>query len=249
MMEEGLADKQDLYYYFTNRINEIVKANGRQLMMWSDQIDCTRPAGLSMDILMQFWRIAARGRGPHDGCSFQGQLDYGYMAINSYFPNTYIDIEQYMNSENFATWRWDEIPEVSEERKGQIIGGEICAWEYGNRNGYTYYDHSLPSAIVLAGDKFWNGLKKAYGREEEIAVTRALLGAAVPEGFNVFDAIGDIYPPRSAEKICYLEKVVCGKAEIEKIAKVLSDDSLFAEGDRSRAAVYKRCAEFAIENK
>lgn len=248
MEEEGLADKQDLYYYFANRINEIVKANGRQMVMWSDQLDCTRPAGFSMDILMQFWRVAGRGRGPRDGCSFEGQLNYGYMAINSYYPNTYIDIEQYLNAENLAKWRWDEIPEVSEAHKSQIVGGEICAWEYGNRNSYTYYDHSLPSAIVLTGDKLWNGLKKEYGREEEIAVTRAVLGAAVPEGFNVFDAIGDIYPPRSAEKPCYLEKVSIGKGEIERIIDVLSDASLFDGGDKSRSEVYKRCAEFALEN-
>jgi hypothetical protein len=248
MKEQGLADKQELYYYFTNRINEIAKANGRQLIMWSDQIDCTRPAGLSMDILMQFWRVAARGRGPHDGCSLEGQLNYGYMAINSYYPNTYIDMEQYLNAENFSAWRWDEIPEVSEAHKSQIVGGEICAWEYGNRKSYTYYDHSLPSVIVMSGDKFWNGLKREYGLDEEIAVTRAVLGAAVPDRFNVFGAIGDIYPPRSAEKPAYVEKIRVGKSEIERIIEVLSDASLFDGGDKSRSEVYKKCAEFALEN-
>lgn len=248
MKEEGLADKQELYYYFANRINEYVKANGRQMVMWSDQIDCARPAGLSKDILMQFWRVAYPGRGPYENCSLQAQLDMGYMAINSYYPNTYIDIEKYFNSSNFAEWRWDEIPEVSEDRKGQIVGGEICAWEYGNRNSYKYYDYTLPSAIVLTGDKLWNGSKKAYTRDDEISVTRAVLGSGVPEGFNVFDAIGDIYPPRSEEKPCYLEKIKCDKKSVKEIINVLSDESLFADGDKSRAAVYKRCAEFALNN-
>jgi hypothetical protein len=157
-------------------------------------------------------------------------------------------MEQYLNAENFSAWRWDEMPEVSEAHKSQIVGGEICAWEYGNRTSCTYYDQSLPSVIVMSGDKFWNGLKREYGLDEEIAVTRAVLGAAVPDRFNVFGAIGDIYPPRSAEKPAYVEKIRVGKGEIERIIEVLSDASLFDGGDKSRSEVYKKCAEFALEN-
>lgn len=70
--KHGLKDRTEQYYYFANRINEMVKKRGRRLMMWSDHIDCTRPVGMSTDILMQFWRIAGPGRGPYDGCSFNG---------------------------------------------------------------------------------------------------------------------------------------------------------------------------------
>ncbi|MBO5316314.1 MAG: family 20 glycosylhydrolase [Clostridia bacterium] len=245
MADEGLQDRQELYYYFANRINGYVKENGRQMIMWSDQIDCTRPAGLSKDILMQFWRIAARGRGPHDGCTMQGQLDLGYKMINSYYWNTYIDEEHYMSAENLAEWRWDEVPEVTESVKHQIVGSEICAWEYGNREMYRHYDHSLPSAIVLAGDKFWCGLKKRYDTSTAAGLTRAVLGAAVPVGFNPFEAIGDIYPPRLDEP-CYIEKVACGEEKIKEIIDILSDDSLYTAGDRARAKIYKKCAEYAL---
>ena len=248
MQEAGLADKRELYYYFINRINEYVKANGRQTVMWSDQIDCTRPAGLSKDILMHFWRVAEKGRGPYEGCSFQGQLDMGYKMINSYFPNAYVDVETYLDADNLSKWRWDIIPEMREESRAQVVGGEICAWEYGNRKQFSFYDYSLPSAIVLAGDKLWSGLTEAYTRDTEIWVTRVVLGEGTPKGFNVFDAIGNIYPPRSCETPCYLEKISAEKEDIKKIIDVLSEDTRFASGDKKRALVYQKCAEFALKH-
>ncbi len=248
MQEENLADKRELYYYFANRINEYVKANGRQMVMWSDQIDCTRPAMLSKDILMQFWRIAAAGRGPWEGCSLQGQLDMGYNMINSFYPNAYVDEEVYLTAENLSQWRWDKMPEISEQSRDLIVGSEICAWEYGNRKSFAFYDHSLPSAIVLAGDKLWSGSVQEYDKETEIWVTRAVLGTGVPSGFNVFDAIGNIYPPRSTEKPCYLEKIQCSKEDVKKVIDVLSDDTRFASGDKNRATAYLSCAEFALKH-
>ena len=248
MEAEGLGDRQELYYYFINRINGYVKECGKQTVMWSDQIDCTRPAGLSTDILMQFWRVAAQGRGPHDGCSMQKQLEMGYKMINSFYWNTYLDEEHYMNSRNLSSWRWDEIPETAESVKSQIVGSEICAWEYGNREVFRHYDYSLPSAIVLGGDKLWGGEKKEYGTDAAIGLTRALLGAAVPDGFNPFEAIGDIYPPRLDEP-SYVANVTCTKAEIQEISDILSDASLYTAGDRVRAEIYKRCVEYTLDKK
>ena len=247
MADEGIRDRQELYYYLANRMNGYVKACGRKMIMWSDQIDCTRPAGMSKDILMQFWRVAAPGRGPHEGCSMQGQLKLGYELINSNHPSTYVDEEHYMNSDNLSKWRWDEFPTVDDSLKSQIKGSEICAWEYGNREMYPHYNHSLPSAIVLAGDKLWSGRLEPYGKEAEIGVTRAVLGAAIPKDFNVFLATGDIYPPRLNEP-CYMDKVTCSPQELEKIAEVLSDSTLFKAGDSGRARIYKKCAEYALEH-
>lgn len=248
MEAEGLADRQELFYYFINRINGYVKECGRKTVMWSDQIDCTRPAGLSTDILMQYWRIAAPGRGPHVGCSMQGQLELGYQMINSHYWSTYLDEEHYMSSRSLSRWRWDEIPETDASVKGQIIGSEVCAWEYGNREVFGHYDYSLPSAIVLAGDKLWNGLKESYGAEAAAGLTKAVLGAAVPEGFNPFEAIGDIYPPRLSEP-SYVSSVTCSDKKIREIIDVLSDETLFSGGDRARAEIYKKCVEFTLNKR
>jgi len=245
MEEEGIADRQELYHYFANRMNGYVKECGRQTVMWSDQIDCARPAGMSKDILMQFWRVAAPGRGPYVGCSLQAQLELGYNIINSNHPSTYVDEEHYMSSEKLSGWRWDEFPEISEDRKSQIFGSEICAWEYGNRVMYKHYDHSLPSAIVLAGDKLWCGKKEPYGKSESQSLTRAVLGEATPEGLDVFIAFGDLYPKREDDP-CYPEKLTCGEEELKEIIAILSKDNLFIGGDNRRAKVYKAGAEHAL---
>ncbi|MBQ8605500.1 MAG: family 20 glycosylhydrolase [Clostridia bacterium] len=254
MKEEGLKDRQDLYYYFINRINSYVKDCKKQTIMWSDQIDCTRSKGLDDDIVMQFWRISHPERGPSEGCSFDKQLGYGYNAINSYYPHTYVDLGQYATKEKIESWRWDETPEVSEKHKSQILGGEFCAWEYGNCEKYQHYDYSLPSAIILFGDKLWRGQKDVYGKDAELAVTRAVLGSGVPEGFNVFDAIGGIIAPRmkkpdEACPPCDMENITASKQDLEKIIEILSNDSLFDSGDKMRAGFYKKCAEYALKNK
>lgn len=253
MKDEGLADRQELLYYFTNRINKYVKECGKQTVIWSDQIDCTRPKGLDDDILLQFWRVAAKKRGPHEGCSFEGQLKYGYNAINSYYPDTYVDMENYVSPEKLGQWRWDESPEVADEYKGQIIGSEVCAWEYGNRESYAFYDHVLPSCIVLFGNKFWSGKKEVYDKNTALELTRAVLGSRTPDGFDVFEAIGSILPPRFAKSgpytPCYIDKVKISKKEIEQIISTLSDDTLFTDGDKMRADFYKECAEYTLNKK
>ena len=245
MADEGLKDRSDLHYYFVNRINGYVKSHGKRAIMWSDQIDCNKPKGIDDDILMHFWRIAGRGRGPHDGCSMQKQLDYGYEMINSYYPNTYVDLEDYMDPSNLSHWMWNETPEVREENRRQILGGETCAWEYGNLAQYSHYAHSLPSAIMLMGDKFWSSDKIEYTPAHEAALTRAVLGAKIPDGFNVFAAIGSIFPPRN-DKLCYPEKIMIGRDQLKQVLDILSDDALFEGADSDRAKAYSKCVEDAI---
>lgn len=249
MQKEKLADRQELYYYFVRRINDIVKKHGRQMIMWSDQIDCTRPAGIPDDVIMQFWRVAGKGRGPYEGCSMQRQLEMGYTLINSHYTETYVDFESYMTPEKLGTWRWDERPECDGKYKKNIIGSEVCAWEYGNQKDYPHYSYSLPSAIVMMANKLWNGEKDEFISEDAAAITRTLLGARVPQGFNVFKAIGDILPPRQKDVRSYPDKVTVTDKEIEDIISVLSDNELFHAGDAFRAAEYIKCAQYTLENR
>ncbi len=242
---EGLPDRQAQWYYFINRINAIVKRHGKRTIIWSDQIDCRRPKGIDGDVLLHFWRIAMEGRGPHEGCSMQGQLDMGYEMINSYFPRTYVDLEIFLSSDNLATWRWDEDPACCEENRHQILGSELAAWEYGNVEEYPHYAYSLPSAILLMGEKLWSGEKRPYTAADEIAVTRAVLGAACPDGLNVFAAIGDILPPRNST-YAYTDRVRLSDGEIADVISSLTDTDLLDEGANRRAAVYRACAEHVL---
>ncbi|MBQ6948005.1 MAG: family 20 glycosylhydrolase [Clostridia bacterium] len=243
MAEEGIADKREFYYYFVNRINRFVRSLGRQTVMWSEQIDCTRPVGINTDVLMQFWRVAYPGRGPIEGCSMQRQLEMGYTVINSHYPEAYVDLEKYMNTDGLATWRPDERPECAAGLQSRVIGSEVCAWECGNTENFGHYEHSLPSAILLMGDKLWGGRKESYA-PAAAAMTRALLGAATPEDCNVFAAVGDVFPPRSEAK-CYPDKITAAKEELTALAELLGDNERFA-GYEHFAAVYLACVKEAL---
>ena len=246
--KHGLKDRTEQYYYFANYINDLVKRRGRRLMMWSDHIDCTRPVGMSTDILMQFWRIAAPGRGPYDGCTFNGQLEMGYQIVNSYYPEVYVDEEVYMNDEKIRTWRWDERPKCTEENKKNILGGEMCAWNYGDVNPkFIFHDRTLPTAIALMGDKLWNGDLLPYGVEYDLALNRTIFGADTPEGLNIFPGMGARIPPRTAAW-SYPDRVTCSDDEIlATIAKL--DGGTYLAGDAFRAKIYRKCLLYTLKNR
>lgn len=247
--KHGLRDRTEQYYYFVNRINEVVKKHGRTTMMWSDHIDCARPVGISTDILMQFWRIAFPGRGPYDGCSFNEQLNMGYTIVNSHYPETYIDEEPYINDERIRTWRWDERPRCDEKNKKNIIGGELCAWNYGDEDPrYVSHDRRLPVTLALMGDKLWNGDVLPYGEEYSKALTRTILGAQTPDGLDVFPGIGSLIPP-CTEAWSYPERVKISDEEIRAVIDGLDKGELYREGDAFRARIYKQCLEYTIKNR
>ena len=246
MQRYGLESGRELYYHLMNRVNKIVKTQGRRTMMWSEQIDCTRPCALSKDILMQFWRVAYPGRGPVEGCSMQRQLELGYTLINSHYPETYVDLEKYMSPETLATWRPDERPECTDEYKQNIKGSEVCLWEWGNAADYPFYSRTTPSSILLMGDKLWYGRKGAYEKECAVAMTRTLLGAATPEGTDVFAAVGSLLPPRKDDQFCYPEGITLDAAALQELYTLLGDEERFA-GHESRAAALRSCVKAALE--
>jgi len=246
--KHGLRDRTEQYYYFANYINELVKKRGRRMMMWSDHIDCTRPVGLSTDILMQFWRIAGPGRGPYDGCSFNGQLDMGYQIVNSHYPETYIDETPYINDEKIRTWRWDERPKCSEENRKNVLGGELCAWNYGDPNPkFLFHDRRLPVTLALMGDKLWNGDGLPYGEEYSKALTRNVLGAETPEGLDIFPFIGALIPP-CTEAWSYPDQVTCSDDALLAAIQTLENGHYLA-GDAFRAKIYRKCLLYTLKNR
>lgn len=220
MEKNNIKDRQDLWYNVLSRVYDMIKKHNKTMVMWSDQLDCNRPIPVPKDVVMQFWRVAGEGRGPFENCSMNAQLRAGFKVINSYFPETYVDMEQYMNPEKLKNWYWDKSPESDEDVKENIIGTEMCAWEYGNHTRYSHYAYSLPSAIILMGDKFWNKDSLNLSEEYEKLVTRTVIGIDTPAGLNVYKCIGDILPPRSDDKI-YKDKITCSKEEIYKTVETL----------------------------
>ncbi len=201
---EGLSDMREEFYYVIERLHRIVKANGKKMMMWNDQIDVSKDVPISRDILIEFWRIANEGRGPREGCTFEKLLEKGFKVVNAYYPYTYFDIEKYLSAEKLKTWT-----PFNEGYSEQIIGGEACAWEFGNYESYPFYDCVTPAVVPIFGDKLWGLGEREYTDEYKNALAEFIFGSG--EFAEVFDHIGGLIPPREKDKYTY--------ADVEKLSK------------------------------
>ena len=188
----------EMFYYWIRRVYNIISKLGKRVMMWNDNIDISISPDLPRDILIHFWRVAGANRGPIEGCSMERFLEEGFEVLNSYYPETYIERDFYKN--NDETIRvWSPITEPQHDHKYdlQILGGEPCAW--GESNELSHFDWTLPSSIMLFGDRLWNYKPNEYTEKFGIAGTRYQLGIDIPEGFNMFEVFGGFMQPRSVD--------------------------------------------------
>lgn len=151
MRKEGLSNYRDLFYYFLHRVHDILEKHGKRMIMWNDNIDIAKPHAVPRDILQQFWRIAGKGRGPKRGCSLSKFVRDGFKVVNSFYPETYLDL--YVRDEKLVKWHPRKNPQVPEGFRENIIGGECCAWSDGGKGPYQ---RTLPSAWTLFADRLWN---------------------------------------------------------------------------------------------
>ena len=243
---EGLADMQDEYYYVLLRLYDMVRARGRTMIFWTDQIDPDRPCPIPAEgMIAHYWRhYDDPGRGPVGG-SLQGQLAMGYTAINSYYWDTYADLEQYMTPDSLRNWRWDRRPEVDPALAGQIMGSELCAWEYGNDKRYEHYPRTLPGSIALMADKLWTGAELDYTPDYCKAVTRLILGPGAGE-LDLAAALGGLIPPRYEPK-ARPDQGTLSRTELEQVQAALSDESRYMAGDLRRARIFADCVRWVLD--
>ena len=194
---EGLADVRAEFYYVVNRMFEIVKAHGKKMMMWNDQIDISRDVPLSREILIHFWRIAAPQRGPVDGCTMEGFLEKGFCVINSYYPYTYTDQYNYISPEKMKTWNACKAPSRDFLPSEPILGGEGCAWEFGNYKDFPFLSYVIPAVLPILGDKLWDASPREHTEDYRKALSEFLFGT--DEFTCIFDVVGDIMPPKKAD--------------------------------------------------
>ena len=210
---EGLKDRCEEFYYVVERMHDIVRAHGKKMMMWNDQIDISKEVPVSRDILIQFWRVAGKGRGPHEGCSMEKFLEQGFRVVNAYYPCTYFDIESYMSVEKMKTWTPYTVPEQSPQYADQVIGGEACAWEFGNVENYPFYSYVTPAVVAVFGDKLWGLGEREHNEEYRAALAAFLFGD--PSLSELFDLIGGILPPRKPEMLTYTDPAAIDRTRLQ----------------------------------
>ena len=216
MAEKQLNSVQELYYYVVFRIYEIVKSKGKTLIIFNDQLDVSKPLPFPKDMIVQFWRVSDKNRGPRTGCSYKKFLEQGYHVICSPFEYCYIDIEEYTNPEKTMWFNLYNYQECS-KYKDLILGGEACAWEYGNPE-YVHYNFSFTSSAALLLAKMWDTRNVVYNRAYRTAFSRLILGHYIPNDYDIFELFGSIMPPRLNDKVSYasLDNALLDEELLEK---------------------------------
>lgn len=184
---KGLNTLRGRFYWFVRRVYSKVTSLGKKMMMWNDDIDISKSPAIPRDILIEFWRVAAKDRGPVEGCSMQRFLEEGFEVVNADFPNTYVD--EYIEWSRLKKWNVCKDPADADDYRHQMLGGEMCAWEGSN---YPHYLYALYFAIPVFGDRLWNVAPIPDGKETTVALTRAALGCSTPDALDVFEGMQDV---------------------------------------------------------
>lgn len=205
------------FYYFVNRVYNIINDLGKKMMMWNDQIDISNTAPeIPRDILIEFWRVAMPHRGPVEGCSMEAFVEAGFEVVNADYPNTYVDL--YMKWNKLKDWNLRADPANAPEVAYRILGGETCAWE---GNNYPHYRHALYFTFPTFADRCWNVTEPLTdSKETMLALTRACLGVSAPADFDLFSylrgvPLGDAYKMEG--------KIFAEDANLEELRKILEN--------------------------
>ncbi|WP_255543154.1 family 20 glycosylhydrolase [Halomontanus rarus] len=257
MAEDGSETVTEHFYAFVRHLHRFLDERDRRTMMWNDQIDISESPDLPRDVLIQFWRVAAPGRGPVEGCSLERFLEEGFDVVNSSVRAAFV--RGWISEEYLHGWAPRRRPTVPEGRESQVRGGELLAFEPSNERRRDYFERALPSAIPIFADRLWNPEPidggPAFGR----TLTRHALGPYVPNGFDAYRELGGTIlptnwkrsgqgPPAHANNSLGdrtpREASAAYRAAIESISTLRdSDETVYPE----TATAYVDCLEWLLE--
>ena len=210
----GAKTVTERFYYFLRRAYEIVSSLGKKMIIWNDSIDISKSPELPRDILIEFWRVAAPGRGPREGCSMQRFIEEGFEVINADYPMTYIDLPEYLTWDKIKTWDLTNFPAEAGDKAYQILGAETCAWDV-----QKHWPYSLYTVVPAFADRCYNLAPVTDESGFKVALTKLALGVATPEGLNIFGTyVKDIVMTDDTGKILAEN---CDKEAFREILKAL----------------------------
>ena len=241
----GYTTYRELFFYAVRRVNRIVNRLGKVAMLWNADI---KPGevheALDRNMIIHYYRWDnTLGREKHYDLWPDGYVEDGFAVVNSLYPQTYLDRDEYVADHKLVSWSYLNDPLVSNKNRARVIGGCCCAWEE-----FSHFERTIPAAILLFGDRLWNAEQDpvpyddAYGR----AMTRALFEGRLPSDMNVFDAVGRVLPPLKDDQPIHAHALTASLAELTRIADALH--TLSKNGD-PLAAVYADMADAAVQAK
>ena len=197
MQRHGYGHVRELFYDFVRRMRKHLAKHGKRLAIYNDYMDIAKPVPLPKDILVYFWRIAMKNRGPRSGCSFAKFLKAGYQIVNINAWDTYIDEPQLMKEKNLVRWHPTSRPYSPPALKHLVTGGELNVW----CDHPEHYPRTIPPGMAVFADRVWN--KAAIGDVPLFSrrLARHLFGPAFSGSLEtVFEKFGGMISPRKAER-------------------------------------------------
>ena len=245
----GFESNEEIYYYAIRKVYDIVKTFGKEAAMWNDWIDISKPCPLPKDILIYFWRVAMEGRGPTEGCSMQAFLEQGYKVVNAHFSETYLSNKAYANENSIRDWTPAKRPVTDEKYRSQILGGEVCAWEFGNEERYRFYRFTLPAPLGMLSDRLWNGSVCEYDDTFKIALTRTVLGYNCPENLNIYKLIGTIMLEARTEELGIINENTPSSEELKSAILSMIPITVSDDYGHFAALYYTECLNWILQNR
>ena len=238
----GYTTYRELFFYAVERVNTIVNKLGKVSMLWNADVKPYEAEVLSRNIVIHYYRCDnTLGKEKHYDLWPNDYVADGFSLLNSQFPQTYIDLPDYVNAAKLSQWSYLTDPLIAPKNEAKVIGGCCCAWD-----DFKHFERTIPPAIFLFADRFWNakGESVAYDEHYATLLTYAMFEGKLPEGMNVFRAVGDVLPPLKDDRKMHYRKLLASKEEIGEIKSAL--DALAARGDLL-AGVYADIAAASLE--
>lgn len=245
MKRKGYGNVRALFYDFVRRMRKHLARHGKRLTIYNDYIDIAKPVPLPKDILIYFWQIALKNRGPRTGCSFAKFLKAGFQIMNINSLDTYIDEHQLMKEKKLVRWSPTSRPHSPPELMHLVAGGELNVWN----DHPEHYPRTVPPGMAVFADRLWNKAAIADIPLFSRRLARHLFGPTFTGDLaNVFEKFGGMISPRSAERLIARDEMTMPetamrtKAECRELERGLRRD--LARG----TAANRRLIEELIEN-
>lgn len=239
----GFTTLRELFLYGIQRINRMVNEAGKVMMMWNADLHPGHlPETLDRNFVVHYYRYCSDlGREDIYDLHINGYADEGFSVVNSYYPQTYMDLPEYMSAEKLNSWTHLTDPKVSARNLPRVVGGCLCAWE-----DYRHYCRTVPAAIVLFADRLWNaeGDPVPYGDAYGKTMTRLIFGGKLPEHVNVFACVGDVLPPLQDDKPAHPRRVFADRQTLLEARSALAQ----LEADET-ARAYMEAVDWVIREK
>lgn len=153
MKKNNIPSLNELFRHFLVRMNDIVKANGKQTMVWAGfkekgEIEIPR------DIIVILWH--------HQYYNQQRLVDDGFQVINASFKPLYVvnnrkwDADYIYTNWNLKRWEgWGSTEDFNgtevSDPNNQLMGATLCVWEQNQINQV----HRLRERLPAMAERLW----------------------------------------------------------------------------------------------